>query len=161
MTCLFCGSTNVVQHGPFAGRILPGGDAPKLSDQLISYHCEDCKLIAYEKRLTSGVRAITSHITKEGRAENVKRVIVQFISDDPNEALIKEFYVWLTNIFVQDNYGLKDKAKDNDFLLAAILVAEQEYRRESDTPKHGGVDCRNKGGCKIVLNPYIYNYPTT
>lgn len=157
--CISCGSENVQQYGPYAGRVVPGGELGDIKDQTVQFKCFDCDFVAFQKELTSVVRIITSHIVKEGRAEDVQRVIVRFISDEPEaDRLIKEFYIWLTNIFVQDYLRLPKRAQQEDFLRAAISVAESEYSVNRDTPRHNGIDCRNSGSRQVV-DPTTYDYP--
>ncbi|TSC72618.1 MAG: hypothetical protein G01um101438_335 [Parcubacteria group bacterium Gr01-1014_38] len=159
--CTSCGSSDFTQYGPYAGRIVAGGEVPDLKDQIIARKCSACEYLQLEKQLTSGVRVATAHIVKEGRAEDVQRIIVRFLSDEPDQnALIKEFYIWLTQVFVEDLLRLKESAEAHDFLQAAILVAGSEYRKAHQVPKYGGVDCREEfGGCRIVSRPETYNYP--
>jgi hypothetical protein len=155
--CSSCGSDRVKQYGPYASA-KPG---IHLHDQITSAECRDCEYVEFQKYATHGVRIVTSHIVKEGRADDVQRVIVRFVSDEPDEnRLIKEFYIWLTQVFVQDSLPLQTRAETNDFLRVAVLVADEQYHKAHQVPTHGGVDCRNAyGGCEIVTQPKKYNYP--
>ena len=117
--CSLCGSIKIKQYGPYAS-IKPG---VRMHDLIMSAECLDCKYVEFQKHATHGIRMVTSHIIKEGRAEDVKRVIVRFVSDEPDDnRLIKEFYIWLTQVFVQDLFSLQTRAQTKDFLRAAILV---------------------------------------
>lgn len=165
MACPYCGSSNITQHDPFAVRILPGGNVPKVNDLLKSYRCHDCNLMTYEKQLSSGVRVITSHIAKEARSkEDAHRVIVRFISDDPEENMtIKEFYIWVENTYIQDRIlHLDHFAKKEEVLRSAILLAAEEYAKTGNTPSHNGMDCRSEWKCcKQINNTENYGYPVT
>lgn len=154
--CSSCGSTNIKQYGPYASS-KPG---THLHDQITSAECFDCRYVEFQKYATYGVRIVTNHITKEGRADDVQRVIVRFVSDEPDDnRLIKEFYIWLTQVFVQDLLSLQTRAQTNDFLRAAVLIADEQYRKEHQVPPYGGVDCRNEyGGCEVVMHPEKYDY---
>lgn len=159
--CPSCESAELEQHGPIAGRILPGGPTPKLSDQVISRTCPACDYQEFEKELSPNVRTVTSHIARVSSVQDSYRVIVRFVSDEPDEnMLIKEFYIWLTNEYTQDFLEISTRAKPEHFLRAAVMIADAEYAKERQTPKLGGVDCRNYwGACKAVENPTQYTYP--
>ena len=160
--CSSCGSENIKQYGPYAGRVSSGGDVPKLGGQVVSYKCFECEHQEFEKYLTEGVRIVTSHIVKVQRDLDCYRVIVRFVSDIPEKgALIKEFYVWLSNVYVQDYLEISKSSKETDYLRAAVLVAEEEYRKMGQVPSYSGVDCRNSWGCKIVESAETYVYPFT
>jgi hypothetical protein len=160
--CPSCKSAELEEHGPIAGRILPGGPAPKLSDQVISRTCPGCDYQEFEKELSHNVRAVTSHIVRVSSVEDSHRVIVRFVSDEPEEnVLIKEFYIWFTNEYVQDCLRISARAKPEHFLRVAVLTAEAEYAKERQTPRHCGVDCRKYwGGCKVIMDPIHYFYPS-
>lgn len=161
MDCPKCRSKKIKQNGPFAGRIAPGLKTPTMNDLITYYECLECGFTFCEKNLTNGVRIVTSHLAKEGRAkEDAHRVIVRFVSDDPEEnMLIKEFYVWMDNTYIQDRIlHLDHFAKDEEILLSAIKLAEEEYSNNcNNTPRNNGIDCRSEWGfCKPVHN--VQNY---
>lgn len=163
-SCPKCRSKNIKQNGPFAGRMGPGLKTTTQHDLITYYECRDCGFVAYEKNLTSGVRILTAHIVKEGRAkDDADRVIVRFISDDPEENMtIKEFYIWVENTYVQDYIlHLDHFAKKEEVLRSAIMLAEEEYRKSgNNTPSHNGIDCRNEWGCcKPINDAERYGYP--
>jgi hypothetical protein len=166
-SCPNCKSKNIKQNGPFAGRVAPGLKMPTQNDLTTYYECRECDFVAFEKNLSSGVRILTSHIVPEGRAkDDTDRVIVRFISDDPEENVtIKEFYIWIQNIYVQDHVlHLKDHFVDrNEVLRAAVLLAEEEFKKNGNyVPSYDGIDCRNEWGCcKPINNAGYYAFPVS
>jgi hypothetical protein len=162
LKCEQCHSSDVKQLGPFGGRVVEGDGPPSLNEQIIFYVCNECLYQKAEKILTEGVRVVTAHIARVQSDLDSYRVIVRFVSDSPVEgALIKEFYVWLTSVYVQDYLGILHNSKESDYLRAAVLVAEEGYRKKGQVPDYGGVDCRNSWGRKVVESAETYAYPFT
>lgn len=139
LKCEQCHSSDVKQLGPFGGRVIEGGGPPSLNGQIIFYVCNECSYQEAEKNLTEGVRVVTAHIARVQSDLDSYRVIVQIVSDSPVEgALIKEFYAWFTNVYVQDYLGISHSSKEPDYLRAAALVAEEEYREKGQVTKLRG-----------------------
>jgi hypothetical protein len=116
-----------------------------------------------EEKYNSGLRASTSASDVVGVEKDhpVRRVIIHFYSDLLVEgALIKDYYVWLTEDYTCDALHLETKPTDNEYALAAL---QETSRRSQDcdygVPPENGLDCSNSRGIIHVDNVDEYAYP--
>lgn len=100
------------------------------------------------KNLNDAVTIETAHFARVKKDADVFRVIVNFNS---NGDLIKEYYVWLTDIFTEDRLRLKRSAEQSDYEKIALDLAEESFiKNNRSVPVETGLDASNKRGVQKV-----------
>lgn len=110
-----------------------------------------------ELDLTEGVRVKVSHFALVRQDYEVYRVVLNFISDQPDKnRLIKEYYVWLTNIFTDDFLHIRRKTTEDDFKTVALALAKQRFDACGEVPPEEGLNASNESG--VVRIPDAKNF---
>ena len=104
-----------------------------------------------ELSLVNGVRVKVDHFAMVRQDFGAYRVTLNFISDHPDKnRLIKEYYVWLTDIFTEDFLRLRRNATEDDYKEVALKLAKQRFDSESEVPPEEGLDASNERGVNRV-----------
>lgn len=113
-----------------------------------------------EIQLTDGVRAKASHFARVRKDYEAYRVIVSFISDrsDKNR-LIKDYYVWLTDIFADDFLRIHRKTTQDDFERVALAFAKKRFEECGEVPPEEGLDASNERGINKIADAKNYVHP--
>ena len=110
-----------------------------------------------ELQLIEGVRVKVHHFALVKQDYEVYRVVLHFISDQPDKnRLIKEYYVWLTDVFTDDFLHINRKTTEEDFKTVALALAQKRFDECGDVPPEGGLNASNEEG--IVKIPDAINF---
>lgn len=113
-----------------------------------------------EIQLTDGVRAKVSHFAQVRKDYEAYRVIVSFISDQPDKnRLIKDYYIWLTDIFTDDFLRIRWKTTENDFKKVALALAKKRFDECGEVPPEEGLDASNERGINKIADAKNYIHP--
>ncbi len=113
-----------------------------------------------ELELTSGMRVKVAHFARVRQDYGVYRVILNFISYQPDKnRLIKEYYVWLTDIFTEDFLHIRHSAKEEDYGQVALQLAKQRFDSEREVPPENGLDASNERGINRIVDAVNFIHP--
>lgn len=113
-----------------------------------------------EVQLTTGVRAKASHFARVRKDHEAYRVIVSYISDHPDkDRLIKDYYVWLTDVFTDDFLKIRRKTTEDDFKNVALALAKKRFDECGEVPPEEGLDASNERGILKIQDAKNYIHP--
>ena len=113
-----------------------------------------------ELELTVGVRVKVAHFVRVRQDYGAYRVILNFISDQPDKnRLIKEYYVWLTDIFTEDFLHIRQAATEDDYEKVALQLAKQRFDSELEVPPENGLDASNERGINKIVDAVNFIHP--
>ena len=103
-----------------------------------------------DRNLVDGVHASASNadVVRVRKGYDVYRVLVHIYSDIPTkDALIKNYYVWMTEEFASDSLHQTAKLGDHEYVMAALQELSGRYFGNSnEVPPENGLDCSNERG---------------
>lgn len=113
-----------------------------------------------ELKLAEGVRVKVSHFSRVRQGYGAYRVTLDFISDQPHEnRIIKEYYIWLTDIFTEDFLHIRHSATAEDYEKVALQLAQQRFDSESEVPPENGLDASNERGINKIIDAVNFKHP--
>jgi hypothetical protein len=113
-----------------------------------------------ELELTEGVRVKVAHFARVRQDYGAYRVVLNFISDHPDKnRLIKEYYVWLTDIFTEDFLHIRHGAKKRDYEKVALQLAKQRFDSKLEVPPENGLDASNERGTNRIVDAVNFIHP--
>lgn len=113
-----------------------------------------------ELELIEGVRVKVSHFALVRKDYEVYRVVLDFISDQPDKnRLIKEYYVWLTDVFTDDFLHIRRKTTEDDFITVALALAKQRFDDCGEVPPEEGLNASNEHGIIRISDAKNYIHP--
>lgn len=111
-----------------------------------------------EMQLLENVRIKIGHSCQVKKDADVWRVIVDFISDFPDkERLIKEYFVWVTDDYLDDNAGLTPNIESAE-KFALNFVKKRFIKLNNQIPIENGASCSVEEGV-IIVDPKNYIHP--
>lgn len=113
-----------------------------------------------ELDLTEGVRVKVSHFALVRQDYEFYRVVLHFISDQPNKnRLIKEYYVWLSQRYVDDELHIRRKTTQEDYEKIALQLAKKRFDKYGEVPPETGLDVSQDRGMIPVPDAQNYIHP--
>jgi hypothetical protein len=113
-----------------------------------------------EIELTTGIRVRTSHFTLVRQDFEIYRLVLNFISDSPDKnRLIKEYYVWLSERYVEDVLHIIGDVVQVDYEKVALGLAEQRFNKLKEVPPETGLDVSQERGIIPVADATNYIHP--
>lgn len=113
-----------------------------------------------ENKLTEGVRVKVAHFARVRQDYGAYRVTLDFISDHPHKnRLIKEYYVWLTDIYTEDFLHIRHSATEEDYKEVALQLAKQRFNNEGEVPPENGLDASNERGINKIADAVNFKHP--
>lgn len=111
-----------------------------------------------EKTLVEGVRVKVQHVAPVKEGTEVWRVIVDFISDQPDpDRLIKEYFVWVSGEYLEDKAGLEaDGEAAKKFALR--WTAKRFKESGNEVPVENGIYCSEVDG-EVIVDPKSFIHP--
>lgn len=113
-----------------------------------------------ELELTEGVRVKVAHFSRVRQDYGAYRVTLDFISDQPHKnRVIKEYYVWLTDIFTEDFLHIRHSATEEDYEKVALQLAKQRFDSKREVPPENGLDASNERGINKIVDAVNFIHP--
>src|SRR4051812_27637123 len=113
-----------------------------------------------EVQLTEGVRVRVRHFARVRKDYGAYRVILSFMSDFPHKnKVLKDYYVWLTDIFTDDYLGISRKTTEMDFKTVALALARKRFDECDKVPPEEGLDASNERGIIMIKDAKNYIHP--
>jgi len=114
-----------------------------------------------EDQLTRGARVKVSHFVQVRKDHGAYRVILSFISDEPDKnRLLKDYYVWLTDIFTDDFLRIRRKTTENDYKTVALTLAKGRFEDcGNEVPPEDGLDASNERGINKISDAKNFVHP--
>lgn len=113
-----------------------------------------------EVRLAEGVRLKAHHFAAVRQDYEFYRIVLHFISDIPDrDRLIKEYFVWLSERYVDDYLHLRRATTQQDYEKVALELAAQRFNLRREVPEETGLDVSQDRGVIPVADVAHYTHP--
>lgn len=113
-----------------------------------------------EINLMPGVRVKAVHFALVRQDYEFYRVALNFLSDSPDKnRLIKQYYVWLSQRYVDDTLRIRRKTTQQDYEKVALNLAKQRFDKYQEVPPETGLDVSQERGIIPISDAQNYIHP--
>lgn len=113
-----------------------------------------------ELKLASDVKVRATHFALVRQDYEFYRIVLSFISDSPDKnRLIKEYYVWLSQRYVDDTLRIRRETTRQDYEAVALRLAKHRFDKYHAVPPETGLDVSQERGIIPIADAQNYIHP--